>query len=343
MRKKSIKIIDKTLVTLSELYKDKISTNLSEITELCNILSNMGTDCLEVSQEILYLALPTLVGKNKHLILKNQMDEKEFRDFKLKVYEVNRFTHNKTVERDLHIEIEIEDARNIDSLKDISVLKENVSGFTIRGLDNVMLYDYKETFSKLTEFFRADLNLCPSDKYGLASATALEWLNFGGASISTSFSGAGNLCPLEEFLAARRFILKDSFQGDLTLLPKAVKIVEKISSLNIPKGKPIIGKGIFDFESGIHADGIFKNPETYEPYSPQKIGSERNLIIGKHSGASALRRKLMLLNADYNEEILPAVLDEIRAASTEKERSLSDSEILDICDSVRRRMPWTRY
>jgi Isopropylmalate/homocitrate/citramalate synthases len=343
MKKKNIKIIDKTLVTLSELYSDKIANNLNEITELSAILNNIGTDCLEVSQEILYLALPSVKNKNKHLIIKNNLDIKEYNDFKLIVHDYIIFSNGKEPERKIHVEIEIADATKIDSLKDIAVLRENVSGFTIKGLDNILLQDYKEVYSKLIEFFGEELNLCPGNSYGCASAIAIEWLEFGGRCVSTTYGGIGGGCPLEEVLAARRFIFNDKFQGNLTLLPKATKIIESITKEKPSNNKPIIGSSIFDFESGIHADGIFKNPKTYEPYNPKRIGGERRLIIGKHSGLTALKKKLGQLRIELSEDTLPNILENIRLDSSRKERSLSDNEILDICKLAGGNIPWMRY
>jgi 2-isopropylmalate synthase len=54
-----------------------------------------------------------------------------------------------------------------------------------------------------------------------------------------------------------------------------------------------VGANAFAHEAGIHQDGIIKNPLTYEIISPQTVGvPARLLVLGKHSGRSALRLSL---------------------------------------------------
>ena len=44
-------------------------------------------------------------------------------------------------------------------------------------------------------------------------------------------------------------------------------------------------------ESGIHVDGIMKNPANYEAYEPEMVGKETKIVIGKHSGTNSIKIK----------------------------------------------------
>ena len=57
--------------------------------------------------------------------------------------------------------------------------------------------------------------------------------------------------------------------------------------------KPVGGDNIFASEAGIHQDGLLKNPDTYLPYRPERVGAEGiTLVLGRHSGKSAVAHRL---------------------------------------------------
>ena len=57
--------------------------------------------------------------------------------------------------------------------------------------------------------------------------------------------------------------------------------------------KAIVGRNAFAHESGIHQDGVLKNPQTYEIMTPESVGwTKSSLVMGKHSGRAAFRDKL---------------------------------------------------
>jgi homocitrate synthase NifV len=53
--------------------------------------------------------------------------------------------------------------------------------------------------------------------------------------------------------------------------------VAKASSRAIPVWKAIVGTNVFAHESGIHADGVLKNPKNYEVFDPKEVGLTRQL------------------------------------------------------------------
>ncbi len=45
----------------------------------------------------------------------------------------------------------------------------------------------------------------------------------------------------------------------------------------------------FAHESGIHVHGVLNNALTYEPISPELVGHSRRIVLGKHTGANAVK------------------------------------------------------
>ena len=101
------------------------------------------------------------------------------------------------------------------------------------------------------------------------------------------------------------------------------------------RSKPIIGEDIFGVESGIHVDGIMKKETIYEAYAPAEVGQKRTIVMGKHSGSSAIVAKLKECQMPMIDEIhMRWLLDAIKQISMKKRRSISDDEFIIIARKV---------
>ena len=71
------------------------------------------------------------------------------------------------------------------------------------------------------------------------------------------------------------------------------RLVSYLTGFAVQPNKAIVGGNAFAHESGIHQDGVIKNPLTYEIMTPQSVGlSGSQLTIGKLSGRRGLQGKL---------------------------------------------------
>ncbi|HBK53308.1 MAG TPA: homoaconitate hydratase, partial [Syntrophomonas wolfei] len=120
-----------------------------------------------------------------------------------------------------------------------------------------------------------------------------------------------------------------------TLFREVAEYVAQASGRALSVSKPIVGSGIFAHESGIHGDGVLKNPLTYEVFSPEEVGLERQIVIGKHSGTAAVRSKF---TREYSIELddteASQILARVREMSIELKRSLFDKELMYIYEEL---------
>jgi len=79
-------------------------------------------------------------------------------------------------------------------------------------------------------------------------------------------------------------------------------------------------------ESGIHTAGVIKNPFTYEPYPPEIIGAEQQLLIGDSSGREVVRHKV---EVEKNDPRIAEIPKDIQRLYDEEERvsCISDEEM----------------
>jgi homocitrate synthase NifV len=91
-----------------------------------------------------------------------------------------------------------------------------------------------------------------------------------------------------------------------------------------------VGTNVFAHESGIHADGVIKNPLNYEAFAPEDVGLERQIVVGKHSGTRTIYRKFQEFGLELSQEDCAGVLALVRQTAVELKRALFDKELMYI-------------
>ena len=98
-------------------------------------------------------------------------------------------------------------------------------------------------------------------------------------------------------------------------------MVSRYSGLRVPRNKAIVGQNAFSHESGIHQDGILKNPETYEIMTPQLVGVVKNsLPLGKLSGKHAFSEKLIELGYNLSPDEQVEVFKQFKSVADKKNK-----------------------
>jgi homocitrate synthase NifV len=106
--------------------------------------------------------------------------------------------------------------------------------------------------------------------------------------------------------------------------------VAKASHRPLPVSKPVVGERIFAHESGLHADGVIKDPRNYEGFDPAEVGLERQIVVGKHSGTGGLIERYRSLGITVDRPLATALLEKARAMAAKCKRDLTDNELMAI-------------
>jgi methanogen homocitrate synthase len=133
------------------------------------------------------------------------------------------------------------------------------------------------------------------DDFGLAVANSLAAFEAGARAISTSMNALGERAgnaSLEEVIMGLRLLYGIEMPFKYEVIYELSRLVEKYTTMPVPKNKAIIGDNVFAHESGIHVLAVRAEPLTYEPYSPELVGQKRRIILGKHCGMSCIDAKL---------------------------------------------------
>lgn len=128
---------------------------------------------------------------------------------------------------------------------------------------------------------------------GMATANAVTALYAGAACVDVTVNGLGERAgnaALEEVVMALEVQDEGSSRIATSHLLALSERVAAYSGRPLPVAKPIVGRGTFWHESGIHVHSMLRDSRTYEPFSPERVGHlGREFVLGKHSGSAALR------------------------------------------------------
>ena len=124
---------------------------------------------------------------------------------------------------------------------------------------------------------------------------------------------AGN-AAYEEVVMALESLYDVDTGIDTTRITEISRVIEGKSDIPVPANKPVVGRNAFSHESGIHAAGVIENSDTFEPgvMTPEMVGAERELVLGKHTGQHSVRERLLEAGYDPTEEQLRAVTRRVK-------------------------------
>ncbi len=174
---------------------------------------------------------------------------------------------------------------------------------------------------------------------GLAVANTLAGIEEGANVVQCTVNGIGERAgnaSLEE-VAMALTLHQDQYgvtaKIDTSKLYPLSQLVSELTGVPLAPTKPIGGENIFATEAGIHQDGLLKNPDTYLPYRPEQVGAPGiRLVLGRHSGRSAVAHRLEELGLDLDDDGVMSVLEGIK--QTPKGTSIDDDLLRDLAGKI---------
>jgi len=191
-------------------------------------------------------------------------------------------------------------------------------------------------FKKVSNVGRAVISVHCHNDLGMAVANSLAAVKAGARQVECTVNGIGERAgnaSMEEIVMAiktRHDFFNTTTNIDTTQIYKTSRLVSETTGFLVPPNKAIVGGNAFRHESGIHQDGVIKKAITYEIMDPQTVGWPSNkLVLGKHSGRHALKKKLEELGYNLNDdELVRAFTAFKQLADKKKEVTNRDLESL---------------
>ncbi len=173
------------------------------------------------------------------------------------------------------------------------------------------------------------------DDLGLAVANSLAAVLAGVRQVECTINGTGERAgnaSLEEIVMAtrvRRDLLPFATDIDTTRLFRTSRLLCELTGEPVQANKAIVGRNAFAHEAGIHQHGMIRDRRTYEIMRPEDVGVESTLVLGKHSGRHAVKRRCEGLGFDLVPGEVERVYREVIALA-DRGRSVGDEKLVAI-------------
>ena len=243
----------------------------------------------------------------------------------------------------VYVSVNAEDASrtDIDFLAYFARTAKEAGANRLRFCDTVGILDSIETYEiikKLRDMVDIDIEMHTHNDFGMATANAIAGIKAGATHVGVTVNGLGERAgnaALEEVAMALKHVIHYDIPMDTKKFLEISKYVSHASGRELPIWKAIVGKNMFAHESGIHADGMLKNPLTYEVFDPEEVGLARQIVIGKHSGSAAIVSKFKEYGILIDPNDADEVLVKVRSAAIQLKRQLFDKELVTIFEDYR--------
>ena len=247
------------------------------------------------------------------------------------------------------VEFSAEDATRTDMDFMCRVIETAIdNGATTINLPDTVGYSTPE---EIAEFFTEVRTRVPNadkaifsahchDDLGLAVANSLAAVNAGVRQIECTINGIGERAgnaSLEEVVMATR-VRGDRLPYETAIRTKELfrtsQLLTELTHEPVQANKAIVGRNAFAHEAGIHQDGVIKDRRTYEIMRPEDIGVESTLVLGKHSGRHAVKRRCEQIGYDLTrfelDRVYRAIID-----LADRQKQIDDDDVTRIVESTR--------
>jgi homocitrate synthase NifV len=242
------------------------------------------------------------------------------------------------------VSVGMEDASraDMDFLCRVAEEAQRAGARRVRFADTLGMLDPFGTWTMVSRLRRAvdiEIEMHAHNDLGLATANTLAAFRAGATHANTTVNGLGERAgnaPLEEVVMAMRHIHGADAGITTQSLVQISHLVERASGRRIAANKSIVGSDVFTHESGIHVDGLIKNPRNYQSFDPAELGRSHRMVLGKHSGSHAVLAAYAQLGMYPSVPEVAQIIERIRAWATRNKCEPDATQLADFYLEVMR-------
>ena len=239
-------------------------------------------------------------------------------------------------EHGLYVSVGGEDASRADIyfLIELMEITRELGGDRFRFCDTLGILDPFAMYDKVRALRRAvpqiDIEVHTHNDLGMATANAIAGIRAGARFVNTTVNGLGERAgnaALEEVVMGLKHACGIDPGIETHRFVEISRFVGKASQRPVPEWKAVVGERVFSHESGLHADGVIKNPRNYEGFDPAEVGLSRHMVVGKHSGASGLVERYREMGVMISRKEAVCLMEQVRVIAQRMKRPLKDNEL----------------
>ncbi|MFA4957939.1 MAG: (R)-citramalate synthase [Candidatus Methanoperedens sp.] len=302
----------------------------AEICSYCRIKKEDIDAALSCDVASIHLVVPV---SDLHIQQKLKKDRESVRELAVEMTEYAK-SHG------LVVELSGEDA----SRADLEYLKTVYNAGIDAGADRLCFCDTVgillpektyEIFEDLSQL-RAPISIHCHNDFGMATANTISALRAGASQAHVTINGIGERAgntSLEEVVMVLYSLYKQKTRIDIKGLYTTSRLVSRLSGIPVAPNKSIVGGNAFTHEAGIHVHGLLANTATYEPITPELVGRERKIVLGKHAGRSSVVLALKELGLLANDKQIDDIVVRMKELG-DKGKRVTDADLQTIAETV---------
>lgn len=302
----------------------------AEICSYCRIKKEDIDAAISCDVDSIHLVVPV---SDLHIQQKLKKDRDSVRELAAQMTEYAK-SHG------LIVELSGEDA----SRADLEYLKSVYNAGIDAGADRLCFCDTvgillpEKTYDIFTDLSRlhAPVSIHCHNDFGMATANTVSALRAGANEAHVTINGIGERAgntSLEEVVMVLYSLYKHKTAIDIKGLYTTSRMVSRLSGVPVAPNKSIVGGNAFTHEAGIHVHGLLANTATYEPITPELVGRERNIVLGKHAGRSSVVLALKELGLEASEKQIDDIVIRMKELG-DKGKRVTDADLQTIAETV---------
>ncbi len=201
---------------------------------------------------------------------------------------------------------------------------------------------FPDEISKLVKLAHKELRTtlgihCHNDT-GCATANTIFAVKAGCTHVQGTFTGMGERCgnaALSMIIPSLQLKLGYSIVSEerLATISKTARFVNEVANVRLPRFFPYVGQSAFAHKGGMHADGVAKDPRTFEHVDPSVVGNKRFFLLSEMSGRSSVLSKMRIIDGSLTKSSsetkqITEKLKELESAGFQFEAAEASFELL---------------
>ena len=193
-----------------------------------------------------------------------------------------------------------------------------------------------ELISNIKEVIHVPISVHCHNDFGLAVANSLAAIEAGAKQAQCTINGLGERAgnaSLEEIVMTLKKAYNINTNINTELLFNTSETVSRISGVKMPPNKAIVGENAFAHEAGIHVQGVLENSNTYEAFYPEEVGHKRRIVLGKLTGANAIKSKLDEYNINLDDKQFDQLFSKVKSLG-DSGKTITDIDLRSIAEAI---------
>ncbi|MDQ1252259.1 MAG: (R)-citramalate synthase [Euryarchaeota archaeon] len=303
----------------------------AEICSYCRIVKTDVDHALDCNVDSIHLVSPV---SDLHIRTKIKKDRETVRQIAVEITEYAK-------DHGLIVELSGEDA----SRADLEFLKALYADCIDAGADRLCFCDTvgllvpertTEIFRDLSTSLKAPLSIHCHNDFGLATANTVAALAAGAKQAHVTINGLGERAgnaSLEEVVMALEWLYKHDTGIKHENIYRISRLVSRLTGVPVSPNKALVGGNAFTHEAGIHVHGLLADKATYEPMSPEYIGRQRQIVLGKHAGRSSITLALKEMGLEADEAQTEEIFNRVKQMG-DQGKHITDADLQTIAEIV---------